>query len=147
MNKFFGWIAVLLMLAVIFIYSLDSLAGSQALQVNAQANLEYARGQAQAVVIQAQAESRLTSAQAAAITSATMLPWGVLGILGLLGLAIVGLCLVVIVRRPVNDTPAYLPHPVIVYLPAPGQTRRETWQALSNLKTPLLVSRRNSNNE
>lgn len=130
MGKFFGFLIIGLLLTALLVYALDDLANSETRRVNAQAQLVYAQGQAEAMVLRAQAESRLHAAQAAAITSASLLPWGVLAILGVLGLAVVALCAVIIVRRP-QTAPPMLIERQILYLPAPGQTRREVWQALS----------------
>jgi hypothetical protein len=131
MNKFFGFLLMGLVLVILLVSSLENLADSQTSRVQARTRLVYAQGQAEAMVVRAQAESRLHAAQAAAITSASLLPWGVLAILGLLGLAIVALCIVVVVRRPQAGPPVLIERQ-IVYLPAPGQSRREVWQALSD---------------
>lgn len=89
------------------------------------------RDRAEAVVIHAQAESRLTTATAGAITSAALLPWGVLAVLGVLGLAIVGLAGAIVVRttRPgrVIETRT------VVYLPMPGQTRPQIWAGVQQV--------------
>jgi hypothetical protein len=134
MGKFFGLLIVGLLLAALLVYGLDSLANSETRKVNAQASLAYAQGQAEAMVLRAQAESRLHAAQAAAITAASLLPWGVLAILGVLGLAVVALCMVIVTRRP-QTAPTLVVERQIVYLPAPGQSRREVWQSLSETCT------------
>jgi hypothetical protein len=139
MSKVFGIFIIGLLLTIILVYTLDSLAGSEARKVNAQANLAYAQGQAEAMVLRAQAESRLHTAQAVAITSASLLPWSVLAILGLLGLAVVALCVVVVVRRP-QAAPPVLIERRIVYLPAPVQSRREVWQALGDMRNESILS-------
>jgi hypothetical protein len=135
MEKLAGFIVTVLILFIVLAFAFGSMADSAAKSTNAQANLTYARGQAEAMVIRAQAESRLQAAQAAAITSASLLPWGVLAILGLLGLAVVALCVVIVTRPPRQPAP-YLIERQIVYLPAPGQSRREVWQALSDTARP-----------
>lgn len=132
MGKFFGFLIIGLLLTALLVYALDNLANSEARRVNAQAQLAYAQGQAEAMVLRAQAESRLHAAQAAAITSASLLPWGVLAILGVLGLAIVALCVVIVVRRP-QTAPPMLIERQIIYLPTPGQSRREVWQSVSEI--------------
>jgi hypothetical protein len=106
------------------------------------------------MVIHAQAESRLSAAQAAATTSSAMLPWGVLGVLGLLGLAVVALAFALIfapvfrqpaaVVRPAavvkgTDGHSSLAAPIIIYLTKPDLPRRVVWQALSATKQPLLI--------
>ena len=87
-------------LAVMIIFGLDRLADAESRKVHAQAALAESQGRARATIIEAQAESRLHAAQASAITSAALIPWGILGVLGLLGLAIVALAFVVIARKP-----------------------------------------------
>lgn len=93
------------------------------------------RDRAEAVVIHAQAESRLTSATAGAITSAALLPWGVLAILGVLGLAVVALAgaIVVCVTRRAKVIERELRTQVICYLPAPGQTRPQIWAGVQRV--------------
>ena len=83
--------------------------------------------QGQATIIRAQGQARLDSAQAWAVMSGAMLPWGVLGVLGLLG--VVGLSLVL--RPAPPQSPPHIIERQIIYLPPPGQARRETWQVLT----------------
>ncbi len=124
---------------ILAIFALANLADSRANQTHAQAALEFERGRAQAIVIQAQGQARLDAAQAAAISSAAMLPWGALAILGLLGLAVVALCMVIVARpkphRPEPPTRIIERH--VVYLPTPGQSRRETWQQVAALQNVI----------
>ncbi len=122
---------------ILAIFALADLADSRANQTHAQAALEFERGRSQAIVIQAQGQARLDAAQAAAISSAAMLPWGALAILGLLGLAVVALCVVIVARpRPEHrpEPPARISERHVVYLPTPGQSRRETWQQVAALQ-------------
>ncbi|MBN1992824.1 MAG: hypothetical protein JW953_08965 [Anaerolineae bacterium] len=105
-------------------------------QTNAQANLEYARGQAQAMIIEAQAESRLHSAQAWAITAGAIVPFVALAIVGLLGLAIVALSVVLAVRPRQQAVERIETR--ILYLPPPQATRHELWQAITD-NQPVLI--------
>jgi hypothetical protein len=131
MSKAFAGIFVLLSTVVLILFAVAELGDAAANQTRAEAGLAYARGQAEAMVVRAQAESRLTAATASAVTSAAMLPWGVLGVLGLLGLAIVALCATVVIRPPRHAAPQIIERQIIL-LPPPGP-RRVTWQALSQL--------------
>jgi len=136
MTKTFAGIFVLLGMAVLILFAVAELSDAAANQTRAETGLAYARGQAEAMVIRAQAESRLTAATASAITSAALLPWGVLGVLGLLGLAIVALCATIVIRPPRYAAPQIVERQIIL-LPPPGP-RRVTWQALSQLPTGQL---------
>lgn len=109
-NIFWGFVVALGLLAVL-IWGLDNLAQSRA-------DLVYQQARAQAVIIEAQGQARLDSAQAAAVTSAAMLPW--LIVFCTSGVVIV--CVVFLLRQPVNPPPAQLIERHIYYLPAPGQT-------------------------
>ena len=131
MRKLFGGLVALLFISLLLVWGLYQLSSAITEQTHAEAVRAEAYGRAEAMVIHAQSESRLSAAQAMATTSAAMLPWGVLGVLGLLGLAVVVLALVLAWRRPTKNRSS-LPSPIIVYLPAPGQPRRQVWQALHN---------------
>lgn len=137
MSKLMGWIAVILLLLIVLIRSVEGLADSSVRQEYARAVVVEASGRARAMVIEAQAESRLHTAQATAVTSAAMLPWGILGILGLLGLGLLVLLVTVLVLRQPAVMPQ-LPPPAIVYLPPPGMRRAEVWQALSQPDRQLI---------
>lgn len=131
-----GILFTILGFGVILIFALATLEDGTASRNYAEAAKADAWGRAQTMIIQAQAQSSLQSAQATAITSAAMLPWGVLGVLGLLGLAVVALC-VVIVIRPVKQP--VLVERQIFYLPAPGQRRGEVWQVLAEPRPGALI--------
>ena len=118
-------------LAVMIIFGLDRLADAESRKVHAQAALAESQGRARATIIEAQAESRLHAAQASAITSAALIPWGILGVLGLLGLAIVALAFVVIARKP--QAPPMIERQIIYVLPE-GQPRRELWRTWSDTR-------------
>lgn len=90
------------------------------------------RDRAEAVIIRAQAESRLTTATAGAITSAALLPWGVLAVLGVLGLAVVALAGAIVFRKT-KVIERELRTQVICYLPAPGQTRPQIWAGVQQV--------------
>lgn len=131
MSKFNSWLTLILMLLIVLFYIVARVSDSVTRYEYARAVTIEADGRARAAVIQAQAESRLHSAQAGATIAAVMLPYMVLGILGILGLATVVLGAIILysprlVRPPIIERQ-------IIYLPAPGQRRAEFWQALSEL--------------
>jgi len=124
--------------------------------------LEYAKGQAQALVISAEAQASLSRAEAAMIraeavttevmaraeaakmgilarTEATQLlmmsgiPWAVLFVVSLLGLCVMGLLALAIVRRPVVvHAPPQIIERQIIYLPRPETPRMEILKALDH---------------
>lgn len=108
-NIFWGLIIGLGLLAAV-IWGLDNLAQSRA-------DLVYQEARARAVIIEAQGQARLDSAQAAAITSAAALPWLIVFCTS----GVVIICVVFLLRQPVNNPPAQLIERHIYYLPAPGQ--------------------------
>ncbi len=79
------------LVGVFLVVAFGDLVDSQAAQTRAAAALEYERGRSTALVIQANGQARIDAAQASAILSVAILPWGVLGVLGLLSLVIVSL--------------------------------------------------------
>jgi hypothetical protein len=106
----------------------------------------YQQAQGEALVIRAQAEARLTAATAQAITTAALLPWGVLLVLGVLGMSIVALSAAIVVTRPRQQPPQIIERQIL-YLPPPGQPRRDTWQALSAEKFISLECIQKNKNE
>lgn len=107
-NIFWGLIIGLGLLAAL-VWGLDNLTQSQA-------DLAYQEMRGRAVVIEAQGQARLDSAQASAVMSAAMLPWAVL--LCVAGVVIV--CGVVVLRGNVG-APTQIIERHFYYLPAPGQ--------------------------
>lgn len=120
MSKLFGVLIILVVSGILL-----------ALAVGYASDRAAEQDRAEAVVIRAQAESRLTSATATAITTTALLPWFSLTILGVLGLAVMALAGAIITRHP---GPRTIEVRTIVYLPAPGQTRREIWRGISQVK-------------
>lgn len=126
-------IIVIFGLVIILAKTLSELADNQAAETRARAALVYERGQAESTIIRAQAQARLDSAQASAITMSAALPWGVLGVLGLLGLALVALAIAIVVM---SFNKAMQPPPIverqILLLPGPETQRRDVWRLMSN---------------
>ena len=110
-------------IAVALVFGFDSLAQSRA-------DLEYQKGQARALVIEAQGQSRLDSAQAVAVTSAAMMPWLVVFGVG----AMFILALVYLRSQPQTPQQAQRYQPMIierqVLLLPPGQAElmEAEWQ-------------------
>lgn len=105
------------------------------------AQKELARGQAESMILRAQGQARLDSAQAmgtiilaVAALVLSSLPLAVLAVLGILGLAVVALAFVMVRNRPlIIQTPPRLITREIVYLPAPGQSRHDVWRSLTEV--------------
>ena len=129
-----------------------------------QANLEIARGQSRAMVIDAQTQSSIERsemrireidantqsqisknlAHSALFTamSFAMLPYGILALLGVLGLSIIALLTMVIVfrmkQKPVIHT---IETKTVIYLPSPNVSRHEMWRMIAQQK-PLLIDKK-----
>lgn len=130
MRSLFWGLIVLAVVIVFGLFALDSLTRSRA-------ELEYQRAAGRAVVIEAQGQARLDSAQAAAITSAAMLPWLIVFVLSILATV----AIVYLLRQPASaGRPAPPVPPVIVerqviFLPPPGEySRRELLQVISEAR-------------
>ena len=118
MEKAIAFVVVLVIcaLAVLFLVGWAMDAGTR--QASAQANLAYAQGQAEAMILRAQGQNSLDRAEAAAVRAEAftakmlaMLPYSVLAVLAILGLAVVALAFVIVTRSP---------RPVVIsYLAAP----------------------------
>jgi hypothetical protein len=130
-SKLISIVVIILMLLIILTYAVAVLNDKATRREYARAAAIEADGRARALVIAAQAESRLHAAQASATLSAVLLPWGILAVLGLLGLAIItlaGTVLILYLLRPPQSV--QIIERRVLYLPAPGQRRSEVWQAL-----------------
>ena len=96
---------------------------------------DYVRAEAAAESMVIRAQS-----QAAAITMLAAVLWGVLLVLGVLGIGIVALAFAAVVNRPkIIQPPPQLIERRVMYLPTPGQSRREVWQAIADSKTNVKV--------
>lgn len=149
MNKFISGLVLVLMLLIVLFYLVTRTQDNAISYEYARTAAIEAEGRTRAMVIQAQAESRLHTAQAVALTLAATLPWGVLGVVGLLGLAVVGLLGLMQFPGRSSSQPKLIIERQIVYLPAPGQRRAEIWQALqaSREDGPLLITTGRKRNE
>lgn len=135
MKEAFGFLIVILVLGVLILFGWARLNDAEANRADAQAAAERARGEARAMIIEAQAESRLHSAQAAAITLASNLPYAVIGVgtVAVLAIFIGSLIFLVWLRQ---SAPIYPQQPrrietrTIILLPA-GMSRREFWRMIS----------------
>jgi hypothetical protein len=121
MRNIFWGIFILAIAGVFGIYGLDSLAQSRA-------DLVYQRAAGQALIIEAQGQARLDSAQAFAVTSGAAFPW-------LIVFCISALATVAVVFL-LRQQPAQLSPPLriverqIIFLPAAD--RRQMWQTVGN---------------
>lgn len=133
MVKVFIGAILLFGLFMAFILVLSSGLDNQTHATMAQAHLEYTRAANEAMVIRAQSQAALNSAQASqanaiafSMTMMTLVPWGVLFAVSLLGMGILGLVLTLGYFRHTEQM-----RPQIVYLPNPELPRREVWNSLS----------------
>jgi len=114
-------------------------SNSEANRLNAQAGVERARGEAEAMILRAQGQNSLDRAQAYTMTLNSGLPWGVLGVLGVLGLAIVALSFAVIGRSQQNQ-PRVIERIVVERLPEPKHRmlpQDNHWQLPTQVDYPI----------
>lgn len=107
------------------------------------AKVEYARGQAEAMVIRAQAESALAHAQASqanalafGIMMIALTPWAILFTVSVLGFAVLGLLGYLGYLR---HTQVQQSVSTIVYLPRPDVPRREVWRTLTERQKDIII--------
>lgn len=124
MRSLFWGVCVLAIAGAVMVWGLDAWTRSSA-------DLEYRRAAGQALIISAQGQSRLDSAQAAAITSAAMLPWLVVFCVSVLATVAV----VYLMRHPAQQAapPARIIERQVIFLPA-DFTRRDVFQVVSDAK-------------
>lgn len=128
MKQFLSWSVVLLGMIALIVLLLSSYNESAA-------NKYYAQGQARAMIIEAQAQARLDSAQASAVNSAVMLPYVVLGVAIVFGSAGLVLAVVILRQQPGGVTRIER----IILLPS-GQSHHQMWQILSdNIEHPAMI--------
>jgi len=101
---------------------------SQADRDRAAADLVIAEGQARAIVIQAQGQSRLDSAQAFTVTTSAVIPF--IAMLAIVGI-IAGVMLAIVNRQAAPAAPVHIIERQTVMVLQPGQSRRELWQMLA----------------
>lgn len=133
MKEALGFLIVILGLIITLIFGWGRLNDAEANRAYARAAAERARGEARAMVIEAQAESRLHSAQAAAITQSANLPYAVLGVGTVAALVIfIGAMIVIVYLRQTAPTyhPRYIETRTVILIP-PGTSRREFWRLMS----------------
>lgn len=128
MKQILSWLVVLVGLAILVMLALSNLNESRANKYQSQATFERAKGESRAIILEAQGQSRLDSAQASAVNLGAMLPYMIIGIAAVF----VSLCLVVVVylSRPNQHTiqPKVIER-VIVFLPA--TSRREMFETIN----------------
>jgi len=146
-----GVMVVFALLLVIAGVAATGYAAQQAAQA------EYARGQAEAAIVRAQGQASLDRAEAAQIRAEASVqqiealamavavgllstaPLVVMLLVAVLGLGLMAVAITGLRSRPrviyAPAPPARIIERHVVYLPAPGQSRREVWKQLS--KAPL----------
>lgn len=131
MKQSFLWSIVVLGFVGLAMFGLAQAREAAAQYEYAQAARERARGEAQAMIINAQAESRLHAAQAATITQAANLPYMILGVAVIFG----SILFYLVVTRPTS--PQQIETCIIFFL-EPQNSRKEMWQQLDRVKLLLL---------
>jgi len=131
MKQLFLWSIVVLGFVGLAMFGLAQAREAAAQYEYAQAARVRAHGEARAMIINAQAESRLHAAQAATITQAANLPYMVLGVAVIFGSVLFYL----VVARPTS--PQQIETCIIFFL-EPGNSRKEMWQKLDRVKLLLL---------
>ena len=134
MSKFGWFIVALIAVAAVLFLALAAYNESATGKILAQ-------GRAEAMVITAQGQSRLDSAQAGATLMSAALPLVGLALVGLYGILGVAALIAMMVYFNARKQPPRIIERQVVLLPAPGLSRREVWRALSGDRTdvPLLV--------
>lgn len=132
MRQFSLWsVVVLLGMIALIVFGMSSYNESAA-------NKYYAQGQARSMIIEAQSQARLDSAQANAVNLATMLPYVVLGVVVVFGSA--GLVLAVVILRQQPGGVTRIERIERVILLSPGQSRHQMWQTLSDsVERPVMI--------
>jgi hypothetical protein len=152
MEKLFAMIVLALVL-ILGTVAATGWASQQAAQA------EYARGQAEAAIVRAQGQASIDRAEAAQIRAEASVqqiealamaiavgllataPLVVMLLVAVLGLGLMAVAITGLRSRPkVVYAPPQIITREIVYLPAPGQRRREVWQVVSETR-PELVAR------
>ncbi len=123
MKQLILWSIVVLGFVALMMFGLAQVREAAAQYEYAQAARVRAYGEAQALIINAQTESRLHAAQAAIITQAANLPYVVLGMVVVFGS--IALYLVVASPRRVEHIEAR-----IIFVLEPGDSRKEMWQRI-----------------
>lgn len=126
MRQLFLWLIVSLGFVALIMFGLAQAREAAAQHEYAQAVRVRARGEAQAMIINAQAESRLHAAQAATITQAANLPYVVLGVVVIFG----SVMLYLVVARPTSSQQIERIETRIIFVLEPGNSRKEMWQRL-----------------
>jgi len=122
MKHLFYGLIILSICAVVGLFALDNLTRSSA-------ELAYQQAAGRALIIEAQGQSRLDSAQALAVVSGATLPW--LIVLCVSGAVLVSVA--IILRSPIGAPaqPAQIVERQIIFLPA-DYSRRELMRAVDN---------------
>lgn len=123
MRDLFLWIIVIVLSGGFILYAVSKYNDSAASKA-------YAKGQARAMILEAQGQSRLDSAQANAVNLASMLPYMIVGLVAVFGGAIIILA-VVIMRQQSEARIERIETRYVLLLPQ-GGSRREMYQLLSD---------------
>lgn len=134
MEKELGCFATLVVLALVLMIVLGTRSCSmiEIDKINAKSNLEMAYGRSQSMIILAQGQARIDTAQAQSLLMIAALPYlaAIVGVIVLGGIAmsVIGVFVLAIKNKPVHIERI---ETKIIYLPSPQASRREVWQMLS----------------
>lgn len=134
MRQLFLWSIIVLGFVGLMMFGLAQAREAATQYEYAQAARVRAYGEAQAIIINAQAESRLHAAQAATITQAANLPYVVLGLAVIFGSAMLYLVVARLTQIERAETR-------IILVLEPQNSRKEMWQQLDQVKLLLLKGR------
>lgn len=124
------WLFVMIAMLVVLAFSVKSCKVAEAQVIDAKANYVWQEGRADAERMAGRAAAFATQSAAVALTLAAVTPAYVTSLVFLVVLGIIALAMVITVKAKPNTETRTITRE-IVYLPPPGQSRRETWQALS----------------
>lgn len=129
--KYLIFLVAILGLVALIIFGLDNYNQSAASKA-------YARGQARAMILEAQGQARLDAAQANAVNMSAALPYVIIGVVAVFGGVI--LILAVVILNQQQQHIERIETKYVMMLPA-GISRRETYQLLSgNAESIRIIS-------
>lgn len=138
--KIFSWLLVTLALIILILFGCAQLNQTAANKTIALAEVTRARGEAQSLIIQAQGQARLDSAQATATTQAANLPYLALGIASIFGVCVLALAVVLMHQNRVSIRQIERIETRIIFLPT-ATSRRDLWRLVSDIQTEAISPR------
>lgn len=137
MEKAIAFVVLAVICLIVGLGLVYLVSNSEANRLNAQASVEYAKGQAESMILRAQGQNSLDRAEAEAIRASAftskmlaMLPYTVLAVLGILGLALVAMSFAVVTKSQQNR-PRVIERVIVERLPEPARralAQQDRWQ-------------------